>query len=75
MLQLSIDGDWDWGAGLRKRLAPHSMHRSILLEHCSQMYVCPHGRTTGGRSKRLNASTQITQRNENGAVALVIGMH
>ena len=54
-----------------KRLILHSVHLSIRLEHGSQMYVCPHGRTTGGRSWALNASTQMTQWNENGAPVVV----
>ncbi len=50
-----------------KRLVLHSMHLSIRLAQGSQIYVCPHGRTTGGRSSWLNASMHITQWNENGA--------
>jgi hypothetical protein len=48
----------------------HSMHLSIRFEQGSQINVCPHGRTTGGRSMRSNELIQITQWNENGAVAM-----
>ena len=39
----------------------HSMHRFNRLEHGAQIYVCPHGSTTGGRSFNENSSKHTTQ--------------
>jgi hypothetical protein len=50
-----------------KREVRHSIHLSILFEHGSHINVCPHGRTTGGLSRRLKAFMQMTQWNEKGA--------
>ena len=41
----------------------HSIHRFSRLEHGAQIYVCPHGNTTGGRSFRENSSKHTTQLN------------
>ena len=66
-----------WGAegavGVsRNRLLRHSMQRVRRLEHGAQIYVCPHGRTTGGRSVQSSASKHIVQWKEKGAFGAIV---
>ena len=39
----------------------HSMQRFRRFEQGRQTKVCPHGKTTGGRSFKQNSSKQMTQ--------------
>ena len=47
----------------KNRGSRHSMHLLSRWVHLWHTYVCPHGRTIGTRSVKLNSSKQMTQWN------------